>query len=91
MCIRDSRGAAWLGAPVADEENMGAGWWRQRCQNGDVWTHGKDKKFVIMFNLRKDYYARGDFKKLGAPIEDEHNDGNGLWHQKCQNVVLEAH
>ncbi|MFU0522086.1 GH25 family lysozyme [Gardnerella swidsinskii] len=95
FALRDSyyrhRGAAWLGAPVADEENMGAGWWRQRCQNGDVWTHGKDKKFVIMFNLRKDYYARGDFKKLGAPIEDEHNDGNGLWHQKCQNVVLEAH
>ncbi|XQS82401.1 glycosyl hydrolase [Gardnerella sp. DNF01198P] len=95
FALRDSyyrhRGAGWLGAPVADEENMGAGWWRQRCQNGDVWTHGKDKKFVIMFNLRKDYYARGDFKKLGAPIEDEHNDGNGLWHQKCQNVVLEAH
>ena len=36
---------------------MGDGWWRQRCQNGDVWTHGRDKKLVIMFNLRKDYYA----------------------------------
>ncbi|XQS94097.1 glycosyl hydrolase [Gardnerella sp. DNF00983] len=87
----DHRGAGWLGAPVAEEENMGDGWWRQRCQNGDVWTHGTDKKFVIMFNLRKDYYARGDFKKVGAPVEDEHNDGNGLWHQKCQKDVLEAH
>ncbi|MFU0480864.1 GH25 family lysozyme [Gardnerella vaginalis] len=87
----DHRGAGWLGAPVAEEENMGGGWWRQRCQNGDVWTHGTDKKFVIMFNLRKDYYARGDFKKVGAPVEDEHNDGNGLWHQKCQKDVLEAH
>ena len=94
FALRDSyyqhRGAGWLGAPVADEENMGSGWWRQRCQNGDVWTHGIDKKFVIMFNLRKDYYARGDFKKVGAPIEDEHNDGKGIWHQACQNVVLEA-
>ena len=87
----DHRGAGWLGAPVAEEENMGDGWWRQRCQNGDVWTHGTDKKFVIMFNLRKDYYKRGDFKKVGAPVEDEHNDGNGLWHQKCQKDVLEAH
>ena len=87
----DHGGVGRLGAPVAEEENMGGGWWRQRCQNGDVWTHGTDKKFVIMFNLRKDYYARGDFKKVGAPVEDEHNDGNGLWHQKCQKDVLEAH
>ena len=84
------RGAAWLGAPVAEEENMGGGWWRQRCQNGDVWTHGKDKKFVLMFNLRKDYYARGGFEKLGAPVEDEHYDGNGIWRQACQKATLQA-
>ncbi|WP_230454139.1 LGFP repeat-containing protein [Gardnerella greenwoodii] len=84
------RGAAWLGAPVAEEENMGGGWWRQRCQNGDVWTHGKDKKFVLMFNLRKDYYARGGFEKLGAPVEDEHYDSNGIWRQSCQKATLQA-
>ena len=84
------RGAAWLGAPVAEEENMGGGWWRQRCQNGDVWTHGKYKKFVLMFNLRKDYYARGGFEKLGAPVEDEHYDGNGIWRQACQKATLQA-
>ena len=84
-------GAGWLGAPVASEENMGDGWWRQRCQNGDVWTQGRNTKRVVMFNLRKDYYKRGGFEKLGAPVEDEHNDGNGLWRQKCQKGVLEAH
>ena len=84
-------GAGWLGAPVASEENMGDGWWRQRCKNGDVWTQGRNTKLVVMFNLRKDYYKRGGFEKLGAPVEDEHNDGNGLWHQKCQKGVLEAH
>ena len=84
------RGAAWLGAPVAEEENMGGGWWRQRCQNGDVWTQGKYKKFVLMFNLRKDYYARGGFEKLGAPVEDEHYDGNGIWRQACQKATLQA-
>ena len=92
--LRDSyyahRGASWLGAPVAEEENMGGGWWRQRCTNGDVWTHGRNKKFVIMFNLRKDYYAHGDFAKVGAPVEDEHYDGKGLWHQRCQKYTLEA-
>ena len=92
--LRDSynghRGAAWLGAPVAEEENMGGGWWRQRCKNGDVWTQGKYKKFVLMFNLRKDYYARGDFAKVGAPVEDEHYDGNGIWRQTCQKATLQA-
>ena len=92
--LRDSynghRGAAWLGSPVAEEENMGGGWWRQRCKNGDVWTQGKYKKFVLMFNLRKDYYARGGFEKLGAPVEDEHYDGNGIWRQTCQKATLQA-
>ncbi len=92
--LRDSynghRGAAWLGSPVAEEENMGGGWWRQRCKNGDVWTQGKYKKFVLMFNLRKDYYARGGFEKLGAPVEDEHYDGNGIWRQTCQKAILQA-
>ena len=92
--LRDSynrhRGAGWLGAPVADEEDMGDGWWRQRCQNGDVWTHGRDKKLVIMFNLRKDYYARGGFDKVGGPIEDERYVGRGWWHQRCENDVLKA-
>ncbi|MFW0901995.1 GH25 family lysozyme [Gardnerella sp. Marseille-QA0894] len=92
--LRDSynghRGAAWLGSPVAEEENMGGGWWRQRCKNGDVWTQGKYKKFVLMFNLRKDYYARGGFEKLGAPVEDEHYDGNGIWRQVCQKATLQA-
>ncbi len=92
--LRDSynghRGAAWLGAPVSEEENMGGGWWRQRCKNGDVWTQGKYKKFVLMFNLRKDYYARGDFAKVGAPVEDEHYDGNGIWRQACQKATLQA-
>ncbi len=92
--LRDSynrhRGAGWLGAPVADEEDMGDGWWRQRCQNGDVWTHGRDKKLVIMFNLRKDYYARGGFDKVGGPIEDERYVGRGWWNQRCENDVLKA-
>ncbi|MFU0571074.1 glycosyl hydrolase, partial [Gardnerella vaginalis] len=53
-----------LGAPVADEENLGGGWWRQKCQNGDVWTHGSDKKFAIMFNLRSSFYRHGGTPRL---------------------------
>ncbi|MFU0468559.1 GH25 family lysozyme [Gardnerella vaginalis] len=83
-------GTPRLGAPVADEEDMGNGWWRQKCQNGDLWTRGSRDKFAILFNLRKDYYARGDFEKVGGPVEDEHYDGKGIWRQKCQNSVLEA-
>ena len=53
--LRDSfyknGGYSSLGGPVADEESMGRGWWRQRFQYGDVWskdgTNYRDRKSVV--------------------------------------------
>ena len=46
---------------------MGNGYWRQRCENGDVWTrNGASEKYIVMLNLRKEYYAKGGFSKLEA-------------------------
>lgn len=93
--LRDSwnqhRGFSWLGAPVANEENMGNGYWRQRCENGDVWTrNGASEKYIVMLNLRKEYYAKGGFSKLGGPVSEERNLGS-IWRQDFQKRSIYAH
>ena len=93
--LRDSwnqhRGFSWLGAPVANEENMGNGYWRQRCENGDVWTrNGASEKYIVMLNLRKEYYAKGGFLKLGGPVSEERNLGS-IWRQDFQKGSIYAH
>ena len=93
--LRDSwnqhRGFSWLGAPVANEENMGNGYWRQRCENGDVWTrNGASEKYIVMLNLRKEYYAKGGFSKLGGPVSEERNLGS-IWRQDFQKGSIYAH
>ena len=93
--LRDSwnqhRGFSWLGAPVANEENMGNGYWRQRCENGDVWTrNGASEKYIVMLNLRKEYYAKGGFSKLGGPVSEERNLGS-IWRQDFQKGAIYAH
>ena len=93
--LRDSwnqhRGFSWLGAPVANEENMGNGYWRQRCENGDVWTrNGASEKYIVMLNLRKEYYAKGGFSKLGGPVSEERNLGS-IWGQDFQKRSIYAH
>ena len=93
--LRDSwnqhRGFSWLGAPVANEENMGNGYWRQRCENGDVWTrNGASEKYIVMLNLRKEYYAKGGFSKLGGPVSEERNLGS-IWRQDFQKRSICAH
>ena len=93
--LRDSwnqhRGFSWLGAPVANEENMGNGYWRQRCENGDVWTrNGASEKYIVMLNLRKEYYAKGGFSKLGGPVSEERNLGS-IWRQNFQKGSIYAH
>ena len=93
--LRDSwnqhRGFSWLGAPVANEENMGNGYWRQRCENGDVWTrNGASEKYIVMLNLRKEYYAKGGFSKLGGPVSEERNLGS-IWRQDFQKESIYAH
>ena len=93
--LRDSwnqhRGFSWLGAPVANEENMGNGYWRQRCENGDVWTrNGASEKYIVMLNLRKEYYAKGGFSKLGGPVSEERNLGS-IWRQVFQKRSIYAH
>ena len=93
--LRDSwnqhRGFSWLGAPVANEENMGNGYWRQRCENGDVWTrNGASGKYIVMLNLRKEYYAKGGFSKLGGPVSEERNLGS-IWRQDFQKRSIYAH
>ena len=91
--LRDSYeqhgGADRLGAPVADEEDMGNGYWRQRCENGDVWTRGTTEKYVIMHTLRQTYYDRGGFEVLGGPTSDERHTGT-VWQQDCQNGTIEV-
>ena len=93
--LRDSwnqhRGFSWLGAPVANEENMGNGYWRQRCENGDVWTrNGASEKYIVMLNLRKEYYAKGGFSKLGGPVSEERNLGS-IWRQDFQKGSIYVH
>ena len=93
--LRDSwnqhRGFSWLGAPVANEENMGNGYWRQRCENGDVWTrNGASEKYIVMLNLRKEYYAKGGFSRLGGPVSEERNLGS-IWRQDFQKGSIYAH
>ena len=93
--LRDSwnqhRGFSWLGAPVANEENMGNGYWRQRCENGDVWTrNGASEKYIVMLNLRKEYYVKGGFSKLGGPVSEERNLGS-IWRQDFQKRSIYAH
>ena len=93
--LRDSwnqhSGFSWLGAPVANEENMGNGYWRQRCENGDVWTrNGASEKYIVMLNLRKEYYAKGGFSKLGGPVSEERNLGS-IWRQDFQKGSIYAH
>ena len=93
--LRDSwnqhRGFSWLGAPVANEENMGNGYWHQRCENGDVWTrNGASEKYIVMLNLRKEYYAKGGFSKLGGPVSEERNLGS-IWRQDFQKGSIYAH
>ncbi|MFP1690421.1 glycoside hydrolase family 25 protein, partial [Gardnerella swidsinskii] len=93
--LRDSYyahgGPGRLGAPVADEENLGAGWWRQRCQHGDVFTQGRDKKYVIQYELRDSYYKHGSYSRLGSPISDEENMGGGWWRQHCKHGDVWTH
>lgn len=79
------KGYAWLGAPVANEENMGNGWWRQRCEHGDVWTRGTTVKTVIQLELRDSYNEHGGAGWLGAPVSDEEDMGNGWWRQRCEH------
>ena len=67
--LRDSfyknGGYSSLGGPVADEENMGRGWWRQRFQYGDVWSKdGTDYRFVIKFDLRDSWNRHRGFSWL---------------------------
>ena len=93
--LRDSfyknGGYSSLGGPVADEESMGRGWWRQRCENGDVWTrNGASEKYIVMLNLRKEYYAKGGFSKLGGPVSEERNLGS-IWRQDFQKGSIYAH
>ncbi|MFN2631791.1 hypothetical protein AB9R00_11785, partial [Neisseria gonorrhoeae] len=61
------------------------GWWRQRCKNGDVWTQGKDTKYVIQFELRDSYNGHRGAAWLGAPVSEEENMGGGWWRQRCKN------
>ena len=75
-----------LGGPVADEEDMGNGYWRQRCENGDVWwARGSDRSFVIKRSLRDSWDSHGGFSRLGAPVANEEDMGNGYWRQRCEN------
>ena len=88
--LRDSfyknGGYSSLGGPVADEESMGRGWWRQRFQYGDVWSKdGTNYRFVIKFDLRDSWNQHRGFSWLGAPVANEENMGNGYWRQRCEN------
>lgn len=70
---------------------MGNGYWRQRCENGDVWTrNGASEKYIVMLNLRKEYYAKGGFSKLGGPVSEERNLGS-IWRQDFQKGSIYAH
>ena len=93
--LRDSfnqhGGYSWLGAPLGNEERLSDGYWRQRFENGDVWTrNGSAEKYVVMFNLRNEYRLRGGFDVLGGPVEDERNLG-WIWEQRCQKGIIQAH
>ncbi len=88
--LRDSfdenGGYSVLGGPVANEENMGRGWWRQRFQNGDVWSKdGTSYRYVIKYNLRDSWNQHDGFSWLGAPVANEENMGGGYWRQRCEN------
>ncbi|MCF2562471.1 glycosyl hydrolase [Bifidobacterium boum] len=81
-----------VGAPVANEESMGGGYWRQRFQYGDVWTrNGSREKYVVLLSLRDSYYANGGFKSLGGPVADERSMGGGWWRQRFQNGDVVVH
>ncbi len=55
---------------------MGNGYWRQRCENGDVWTrNGASEKYIVMLNLRDSFYKNGGYSSLGGPVADEENMG----------------
>lgn len=74
-----------LGYPIKDEESLSNGWWRQSFQNGDIWTWGSTKKYVVLLNLRDSYNQHGGYSSLGAPTSNESNPGNGYWRQSFQN------
>ncbi len=77
---------AALGGPVRAEENMGNGWWRQRCVNGDVWSKdGTNQHYVLKYDLRDSYYAHGDYGRLGAPVANEVKLSDGYWMQQAEH------
>ena len=81
-----------LGGPVADEEDMGNGYWRQRCENGDVWTRsGAWSKYAVVRSLRDSFNKNGGYHALGGPVADEEDMGNGYWRQRCENGYIRVH
>ena len=71
---------------------MGNGYWRQRCENGDVWwARGSDRSFVIKRSLRDSWDSHGGFSRLGAPVANEEDMGNGYWRQRCENGYIRVH
>ncbi len=47
---------------------MGNGYWRQRCENGDVWlARGSDRSFVIKRSLRDSWDSHGGFSRRVLP------------------------
>ena len=77
---------ARIGGPVADEENMGDGWWRQRFRNGDVWSlDGTDEKYVVLLDLRDSFNQHGGFSRLGAPLGNEESLSGGYWRQRFEH------
>ena len=80
-----------LGAPVANEVKLSDGYWMQKAEHGDVWTrNGAKEKYVVLLNLRKTYYAKGGFNKLGGPTADERYLG-WIYQQSFRKGTIRAH